>query len=177
MLRRRLALALLVAVLGVAATAQTATAAAKTACWRRVIEDWSKDGVINGHYSAKCLRQAIKKTPEDLRDYSSIVDDINAALIDSTGAAGGRNGGNPKIPGAQPGTSRKSLRVAKKFVPAAGTPASEPGHDRSFPLPLIILGAIILAGAIAAASPYGIRRLRTRFPRLRPTPGSVRPPA
>ena len=109
MLRRRLALALLAAVLGVAATAQTATAAAKTACWRRVIEDWSKDGVINGHYSAKCLRQAIKKTPEDLRDYSSIVDDINAALVDAGAlpvgkgkGRGGNTGGRGLCGGGDP---------------------------------------------------------------------------
>src|SRR5919202_5950896 len=97
---RRLVLAVLVAALGVAGAAPAATAAVakKKPCYKRVIDDWSRDGVINGHYSAKCLRQAIKKTPEDLRDYSSIVDDINAALIDSTGAAGGRNGGSGNGP-------------------------------------------------------------------------------
>ena len=49
-----------------------------------------------------------------------------------------------------------------------------------------LLGAVVLfevgspwvAGkSLAAASPALYKRFRTRFPRLRPTPGSVRPPA
>ena len=184
---RRLVLAVLVAALGVAGAAPAATAAVakKKPCYKRVIDDWSRDGVINGHYSARCLRKAIKKTPEDLRDYSSIVDDINAALVASGprgknggGASGGRSGsrgpgGGPAIPG----TSPESVEAAKKAVPNAGSPGSDPGHDRSLPLPLILLGAIVLAGAIAGAGPALIKRFRTRFPRLRPSPGSVRPPA
>src|SRR5919202_4443427 len=113
---RRLVLAVLVAALGVAGAAPAATAAVakKKPCYKRVIDDWSRDGVINGHYSARCLRKAIKKTPEDLRDYSGIVDDINAALVASGprgknggGASGGRSGsrgpgGGPAIPGTSP---------------------------------------------------------------------------
>jgi hypothetical protein len=186
-MQRRLALAVLVAALGigVAAPAATAAAAKKKPCYKRVIDDWSRDGIINGHYSARCLRKAIKKTPEDLRDYSGIIDDINAALV-ATGA-GGKNGGGPsggrsgaRGPGggpAIPGTSPESVQAAKEAVPKAGTPGSDPGHDRSFPLPLILLGAIVLVGALAGAAPALIKRFRARFPRLRPTPGSVRPPA
>ena len=171
-MQRRVALALLVAALGVAAAAPAAPS----------------DGKINGHYSPKCLRTAIKKAPEDLRDYSSLIDDINAALIDAlpagkhgggpNGGRGGRGGpgGGPAIPGAT-GSKQGSIRAAKNAVAAAGTPASDPGHNGSFPLPLILFGAIVLAGALAAASPALYKRFRTRFPRLRPTPGSVRPPA
>ena len=54
---------------------------------------------------------------------------------------------------------------------------STPGHDRSIPLPLIILGAVVLAGALAGAAPSLITRSRGRFPRLRANPDSVRPPA
>jgi len=74
---RLLIAALAVLVSLVAASPSVAHAA--TPCWKRVINDWTADGQINGHYSPHCLRQAIKNTPEDLRDYSSIDDDINAA--------------------------------------------------------------------------------------------------
>ena len=75
---RRLLIAPFAAVLCLLAASPSVGHAA-TPCWQRVISDWTQDGKINGHYSPHCLRQAIKNTPEDLRDYSSIDDDINAA--------------------------------------------------------------------------------------------------
>jgi hypothetical protein len=179
--RRRLT-AVLVAVLGLAA-ASAATAHAATPCWKRVLLDWSKDGVISQHYSPRCLRQAMKNAPEDLRDYSSIIDDINAALIDATGGgrgSNGPNGGNGNGNGSMGPTGNpnsKGTGMGKRVVAGAGTPASAPGHSRSFPLPLILLGAVLLASSLAAGSPPLIRRFRTRFPRLRPSAGSVRPPS
>jgi hypothetical protein len=187
---RRLLLVALVAALGVAAATPSVAGAAP--CWKRVIADWSKDGVVSGHYSPGCLRQAIKHTPEDLRDYSSIVDDIDTALLDATGAGGvtmggnngsGGNGGSGSGTGGTGGTGGgsgnqpPSTGKGKRVVPDAGTPASAPDSSRPLPLPLIILGAVILAGALAGASPTLVRRFRTRFPRLRPTAHSVRPPA
>ncbi len=190
---RRLLLAAAVAALCVVAVPSVANAAP---CWQRVISDWTKDGKIDGHYSPHCLRQAYKNTPEDLRDYSGILDDINAALIaaGSTQRSGGGNSGNgngpvggnsvtngPNSPAATAAAKKREAtrraKVAKQAVPGAGTEASAPGHDRSIPLPLILLGAVIAAGAAAGAAPGLFKRYRTRFPRLRPSPGSVRPPA
>lgn len=193
MLSRRLLLAALVAALGVAAA--TPSVARAEPCWHRVIMDWTKDGVISKHYSPRCLREAIKKTPEDLRDYSSIVDDINAALLDAlggptngtnNGGGGGSTGGTAGSPSGQGGgggvdaPGNASPRIgekAKRAVPAAGTPASIPGRDRSIPLPLILLGCVVGLAALAAGSPPLVKHLRTRFPRLKPAAGSVRPPA
>src|SRR3954469_3709870 len=89
------------------AVASPAVARAATPCYKQVIADWSADGVINGHLSAACLRKAIKKTPEDLRDYSSIIDDINAALLGGVSVKNGTNndGGTPG-PGATGGGGR-----------------------------------------------------------------------
>lgn len=162
-----------------------AHAATATPCYQRVINDWVPDGVINGHYSAACLRMAIKKTPEDLRDYSSIIDDINAALLAGVTVKNGTNsGGSGPGPGATTGgtgTSQQQAEAAKrraeKTVPHAGTAQSIPNSSRSLPLPLLILAGIALAGLLAAAVPPLIKRYRNRFPRPRPAPGSVRHPS
>jgi hypothetical protein len=193
MLSRRLLLAALVAALGIAAAAPSV--ARGDPCWHRVIMDWTKDGVISNRYSPQCLRTAMKKTPEDLRDYSSIIDDINAALLDALGAgptngpnngAGGGNGGTMGPSGGPgsgggidaPGNAPPTIGAkAKKAVAGAGTSASAPGRDRSIPLPLILLGCVLLVSALAAGSPPLIKRFRTRSPRLKPASGSVRPPA
>jgi hypothetical protein len=189
MLTRRLPLVVLLAALSCAAIPSVASA---QPCWKRVISDWTKDGKIDGRYSPHCLRTAYKKTPEDLRDYSSILDDINAALIAKSsshnpggGSGSGPSGGtsptngpnSPATAAAQKRAAEKARKAAQHAVPGAGTPSSDPGHDREIPLPLILLAAVLLGGAIAGAAPHGIKWYRRRSPRLRPSTGSVRPPA
>jgi hypothetical protein len=177
-MRRPVIAALAAVACFVAATPSVAHAA--TPCWKRVVQDWTKDGRIDGTYSPHCLRQAIKNAPEDLRDYSSIIDDINAALLgppgsatgNGPGAPGGGGGGNT---GGTSGTSGKpsakeAQREAEKVVPHAGTSDSIPDSSRTLPLPLLILGAVALAALLAAASPPLIQRVRTRFPRGRAAP-------
>lgn len=176
----RLLLAALVAAVTLVA-ASTSVAHAATPCWRQVINDWTKDGQINGHYSKSCLRQAYRHVPEDLGDYSSIKDDISAALIGSAAVKNGLNNGGG--PGGTSGTSatsggkasaKQAKRVAEQAVPHAGTQQSVPDTSRSVPLPLLILAGVTLAALLAAASPPLIKRLRTRFPRARPAPQADR---
>ena len=188
MVTRRLLLAVLLAALCFAAIPAVASA---QPCWKRVIADWTKDGKIDGKYSPHCLRTAYKKTPEDLRDYSSILDDINAALIakssthsgngNGSGPSGGTtptNGPNsPASIAARKRAAERARKAAEHAVPGAGTPSSAPGHDHTVPLPLILLAAVLIGGAIAGAAPHGIKWYRGRFPRVRPSTGSVRPPA
>src|SRR6476620_1729070 len=92
-------LALLALVAGLAAAAWTPSSAAASTkpCWEQVIDDWLDNGTIDGHYKASCYQQALKRVPEDLRDYSNITDAISAALSaslrgDGTGTTGGGNG-------------------------------------------------------------------------------------
>jgi hypothetical protein len=188
MVRTRLLVAAIAAALGIAAGAP-AIAHAQQPCWKRVVADWARDGVISKHYSPRCLRKAMNNAPEDLKDYSSILDDIHAALLDALAGGGVSNGSNngggtmgpPSTQGsgvnapanAPPRVSAK----AKRAVADAGTPASAPSHSREIPLPLILLGCVLAVAGLAAGSPALIRRFRTRFPRLRPAHGSVRPPA
>jgi hypothetical protein len=175
----RLLLAALAAAVSLLA-ASPSVAHAATPCWKRVITDWTKDGQINGQYTPHCLRQAIKHTPEDLRDYSPILDDINAALLSGVGTKNGPNGGPGNGAGNGNATSQRkpsaaqAKRRAEHAVPKAGTPESIPASSRSVPLPLLILAAITLAALLAAASPPLIKRVRTRFVRPRPAPQTHR---
>jgi hypothetical protein len=161
--------------------ASPSIARAETPCAKRVIADWTKDGQINGDYSARCLRQAYRSVPEDLGDYSSIKDDITAALAASGSGPPAQNGtNNPSGPSAVSGPAAKkrakeAQRRAEAAVPHAGTSSSIPDSSRSIPLPLLILGAVTLAALLAAVSPPLIQRLRTRFPRARSAPQTDRP--
>ena len=177
---------LLIAALAVSVsllTASPSVAHAATPCWKQVISDWTADGQINGHYSPHCLRQAIKNAPEDLRDYSPIIDDINAALIGTLTVKNGTNGGggssgSPGPGGTTPGqlslSPKKAKKRAEQAVPHAGTPESIPSDSRTIPLPLLIMAGIVAAALLAAASPPLIQRLRARFPRTRAGPQTDR---
>jgi hypothetical protein len=155
---------------------------AETPCAKRVIADWTKDGEINGNYSARCLRQAYRSVPEDLGDYSSIKDDITAAMAGSGSRSGPPQNGtnNPSGPGAANSPAAKqrakeAKRRAEAAVPHASTSSSIPDKSRSIPLPLLILAAVMLAALLAALSPPLIQRVRTRFPRARrPAPQADR---
>jgi len=172
----RLLLAALAAAVSLLA-ASPSIAHAETPCAKRVINDWTKDGQINGHYSPRCLRQAYRSVPEDLGDYSSIKDDITAALTGSGAVQNGPNNGSGPNATSGPGSkqrAKKAQRRAESAVPKAGTQDSIPDSSRSIPLPLLILAAITLAAVLAAASPPLIQRFRTRFPRGRPAPQADR---
>src|SRR3954454_18230041 len=74
-------LLLFVAVLASAAVvAFPATAGAASACRNRVFNDWYQDGKIASTYPLACYRDALKHIPLDADIYSSLKDDIRAAL-------------------------------------------------------------------------------------------------
>jgi hypothetical protein len=173
----RLLLAALAAAVSLLA-AGPSVAHAGTPCAKRVINDWTKDGQIDGSYSQHCLRQAYRSVPPDLADYSAILDDITAAMIGSgtTTQNGPNNRGGGPTATSGPGklAPKEAKRRAERAVPHAGTSQSIPDSSRSIPLPLLILGAVALAALLAAASPPLIQRLRTRFPRARTAPQADR---
>jgi hypothetical protein len=69
-----------VAVTCAAALSAAGAAHGATACWERVISDWSANGRVVGRYPAGCYRDAVTRLPEDLRTYSSAPQDIRSAL-------------------------------------------------------------------------------------------------
>ena len=148
-------------------------AAAATPCWERVLNDWLKDGRIDGTYSVKCYQQALKNAPEDLRDYSNVTDVIQAAMQDAIsnpsktgtgdgpdGTPGGPAGGNkPRSPqGVPPNYYRKG-------IDSLGTTRAD-----SLPIPLLVLAGLGTLLLLTAAGLAGAKRIRaTRGPKPPPS--------
>jgi hypothetical protein len=147
-------------------------AAAATPCWQRVMDDWLKDGRIDGTYSVKCYQQALKNVPEDLRDYSNITDVIQAAMQDALGNPSKTGTGNG--PGGTPGGPTGDKPRTQQGVP----PASyyRRGIDKlgttkadSLPIPLLVLAALgslllLTAGGLAGAKRFKAVRGRPKPP-------------
>jgi hypothetical protein len=138
-------------------------------CWKRLLNDWY-DGTINNVYPIPCYSAAIKHLPADLRIYGSAKDDILAAE-----QAAIHNRPTPPEQ-AKPGstttplpagettetttvTTNGTTTTAVVIVSSPTTPKKKgftlalakitPGDSESFPLPLLILGALAIILVIA----------------------------
>ena len=109
-------------------------------------------------YPLHCYNDAIGHVPEDLRVYSSIVDDIVAARqqVVRSGqkvrVTAGHTKANPNQKTAQPNQA-----LFKEAFNKIG-----PRNADSVPLPLLILGGLSLLLIAAGAAGLISRRLRTR---------------
>lgn len=149
-------------------------AAAATPCWERVINDWLKDGRIDGTYSVKCYQQALKNAPEDLRDYSNVTDVIQAAMQDAVsnpsktgtgngpgGTPGGTAGGNkPRTTQGVPPAS-----YYRRGIDSLGTTKAD-----SLPIPLLVLAGLGTLLLLTAGGLAGAKRIRARGPKPPPAP-------
>ena len=82
---------LLLAVLVVAATAIPAQASAAGPCRNDIYDDWYQDGKIASTYPISCYRDAIKHVHGDAQIYSSLTDDIRAAMQAAISRAHGKS--------------------------------------------------------------------------------------
>jgi hypothetical protein len=145
------------------------TAAAKTPCWKQVLNDWSKGRAIKV-YPLHCYRDAIRNLPEDLRDYSSAADDIQAALQAQIARRTGRT--PQSVGGGDQNSARKGGKTADSV--SGGPPRSAyrqaidhlgTSNADSLPIPLLVLaslGGFLLALAAAMTTTKRIRALRAR---------------
>jgi hypothetical protein len=110
--------------------------AARTPCWKTVIADWAPDRTLNVHYPVACVREAMENAPTDLKVYSSLEDDLQAAL-----------------------RARSSRQLSGVRASAAGVVGSGQPSSASFLIALLSgLGALVLAAAGIAVV---VRRRRT----------------
>jgi hypothetical protein len=134
--------ALVACAVGGAVTSVTAAAAAAapTPCWQRLISDWA-DGHIDGRYRPSCYRTAIANAPTDLRIYSTLVDDLQAALQIRTASV------------SRDREARRTLALAR--------PTQTAGSASSTLTRLVALFAVLGGGLAAAllAVALGRRRL------------------
>jgi hypothetical protein len=148
---------LVAAALGVSA----GSAPAATPCWKTVINDWY-DGHIDHRYPITCYRQALSHLPEDVSTYSSARDDITQAMQLAI-AGKGPKGGKPSGP-----RGNGAVRTALKDI--------GPKSADSFPVPLIVLGAIALLLIAAGSAGYLARRMHARRVGISPSPSLPNPP-
>jgi hypothetical protein len=163
-----LALLALVAGLAAAAAMPSSAAASGKPCWEQVIDDWLDNGTIDGHYKAACYQEALKRVPEDLRDYSNITDAISAALSDAL-RGGGSGTGNGNGTGSGSGTSpagpdRKPQASPDQSYYTKGINSLGTTKASSIPIPLLVLAAL---GTLLLVSAGGLavhKRLKARRP-------------
>ena len=71
---------LLVCALAVCVSLLPATADAKVPCRNQVFNDWEHDGQISSKYPLACYRDALRHVPTTDKIYTSLEDDIRAAM-------------------------------------------------------------------------------------------------
>jgi len=163
-------------ILAVAALAPfvSSPAGAAVPCRDRIYNDWYGDGKIATTYPISCYRDALKKVPTDARQYSSLADDIRAAMQGALARAKGQTtipaqigtGGAAKSPrsesSSKTGTAPHdpSPEQVDSTLPAS-TVAAGPtnGSGDGVPIPLLVLGAVaLLLTAVGAAGIVAKRR-------------------
>src|SRR3954452_25351208 len=68
-------------------------AATALASGGKVVRDCTDDGVLQGHYSQKDLREALNSIPSDVDEYTNCRDVIRRAAFGGAGGKGGSGGG------------------------------------------------------------------------------------
>ena len=161
-MKRLLLLAMLLAV-----AVPAPASAAGTPCRNKVFNDWYPDGKIASSYPVGCYRDALKHLPSDAAVYSSLGDDVRAAM-----RAALRRSHGLAAP-AQVGHGRSaigagSVKGALASINSAKLPATKSGSSglvataTGAPLPILVLGGIALALVAAGGIGAGVRHARSR---------------
>jgi hypothetical protein len=165
--------AALVGATAVLLTLGAAPAQSAKPCWERVIDDWLDNGRIDGVYSARCIEEARKNLPEDVRAYSDIEEKLDAELQETgrapqggSGGSGGGSGGSggsggdppnaPVVGEPEPDAGPRDEGPIQSVLGAGTTDAS------SIPLPLIILAVLALLLLAAGAAGLIARKVQAR---------------
>jgi hypothetical protein len=159
------------------------TADAKAPCRDRIYNDWYADGKIATTYPLSCYRDALKNVPTDARVYSSLLEDIRAAMQGAQSrlrghtvpAQVGKSGGKsrPTVTTTEKPTKTTPTKTVKEPdsvepVSETVTPpqtttlaASQTGGGSGVPVPLLVLGALaLLLAAVGAAGVVAKRAKR-----------------
>jgi Arc/MetJ-type ribon-helix-helix transcriptional regulator len=167
---------LLVVLLAAVAIPSTASAAAGP-CRNKIYNDWYPDGKIASTYPVACYRDALKHIRSDAAIYSSMSDDIRAAMRAAIQRANG------KTAPAEVGHAAKAIGTSSVLGTTASIAASDPQHSASdarsgsssssaapqpvadsssgTPLPILLLGAVALVLIAAGAVGAGVRHFRS----------------
>ena len=142
-------------------------AAAKTPCWKQVVNDWVEDSRIDRTYPRHCYSEALKNVPNDVRDYSSFEEDIQSALqrvnrARTLASTGSGTSTQPEKLTQRPGSANE---VQAKPQPEYFKQAFDklgPREADSMPVPLMIMAGLALLLVSAGAGGLITRRFRAR---------------
>ena len=139
-------------------------AAAKTPCWKQVVQDWFEDARIDRTYPRHCYSDALKNVPNDVKDYSSFEEDIKSALQRASRANRSLSGSGastqPERPTRRPGSANEANPRPEYFKEAFDKLG--PREADSVPVPLMIMAGMALLLVAAGAGGLITRRLRAR---------------
>jgi hypothetical protein len=169
-------IALVFALAAVAANAAP-VADATAPCRDRIYADWDRDGKIASTYPLSCYRDALRHMPAGDSVYTSLEDDIRAALQAAVARSHGRHvapqvgKGLPRGFGLPAKHDERKTMMDERMDPLASAtttsalPAGDPAPDGGgVPTPLIVLGALALALALAGAIGLAVRASRGSGP-------------
>jgi hypothetical protein len=151
-----------------------------------VIRDCAQDGKLDQHYSLSDLKNAEKKLPTDVDEYTNCRDVINQAEVQgsggkshgkSHGAVSGAGGGGHSGGGGGAQASAKDVNAlnrakaagakpltlhGEKVLPGSGGVFKTAGAANDIPTPVLL--ALIAVAALTAAG--GVVALKRRFPEV-----------
>lgn len=169
---------LVVCLLAAAAVgASAAPSSAAVGCRDRVINDWEHSGKIPTTFPLRCYRDAIKSAEQsaDITTYSTLVDDLRAALAAAIARGHGRHVAAEVGHGLRSTLARYShAKGASKTSKTAGTTtthtstisigptngSSSGGGGSGVPIPLIVLGGLAVLLAASGAAGLFVKRRR-----------------
>ena len=144
--------------------------AATSPCRNKIFNDWYPDGKIASTYPVSCYRDALKHMPPDAAIYSSLGDDVRAAMRAAIRRANGLSaplqvGHGAKAIGA--GNVEAALTSNKPRDPASGVATNASASpvaasNTGAPLPILVLGGLALVLVAAGAVGVGVRHVRNR---------------
>ena len=144
-------------------------AAAKTPCWKQVVQDWFEDSTIDRTYPRHCYSDALRNVPNDIKDYSSFEEDIRSALQRVARVNRSLSGTGSGVP-TQPEKPTRRPGSADEVVQAEPQPEYfkqafdklGPREADSMPVPLMIMAGLALLLVAAGAGGLITRHFRAR---------------
>ena len=160
---------LLLGAVVLAAAAVPAHASAGGPCRNDIYDDWYQDGKIASTYPVACYRDAVAHVHGDLKIYSSLIDDIRAAMQAAISRVHGTVNvpsqvgkglpksevalTNPNASGGTAATGRTDSSVGVSTIAAPPVADSTDGGS-GVPLPILVLAGLALL--LAAAGGVGM---------------------
>ena len=138
--------------------------AAGAPCRNKVFNDWYPDGKIASSYPVACYRDALHHLPSDAAVYSSLGEDVRAAMRAALRRSHGLAA--PRVVGHGPAAigagSVKGTLISIHSTPHDPGSSGVVASASSAPLPILLLGGIAIALVAAGALGAGVRHARNR---------------